>query len=62
MIRDPQAFDTTLAALRRFVRERLIPREAEVERLDEVPADLVADMARSGLFGYSIPRNTAAPA
>ncbi len=55
MIRDPQAFDATLAALRRFVRERLIPREAEVERLDEVPADLVADMAKSGLFGYSIP-------
>ena len=55
MIRDPEAFSGALEALRRHVRERLIPREREVERLDEVPDDLVAEMAAMGLFGYSIP-------
>lgn len=55
MIRDPAAFDETLQSLRRYVRERLIPREAEVEDRDEVPADLVEDMARLGFFGWSIP-------
>lgn len=55
MIRDSSAFDETLGALRRYVREQLIPREAEVERLDEVPADLVDDLARRGFFGWSIP-------
>ncbi|RDI26180.1 acyl-CoA dehydrogenase [Pseudacidovorax intermedius] len=55
MIRDPAAFDETLQSLRRYVRERLIPREAEVEARDEVPSDLVEDMARLGFFGWSIP-------
>ena len=56
MIREPAAFEETLKSLRRHVRESLIPREAEVERLDEVPADLVEDMARRGFFGWSIPQ------
>lgn len=56
MIREPAAFEETLKSLRRYVRESLIPREAEVERLDEVPADLVDDMARQGFFGWSIPQ------
>ena len=55
MIRDPSSFLQTLADLRRHVRECLIPREAEVERDDEVPADLVEDMAARGFFGWSIP-------
>lgn len=55
MIRDPSSFQQTLAELRRYVRESLIPREAEVERNDEVPADLVGEMARRGFFGWSIP-------
>ena len=55
MIRDPQAFGELLATVRRQVREKMIPREAEVERLDEVPADLVAELAHSGYFGWSIP-------
>ncbi|WP_213953081.1 acyl-CoA dehydrogenase family protein [Variovorax sp. dw_954] len=55
MIRDPQGFETFLAGLRRFCRERLMPREAEVARNDEVPVDLVAAMAAQGLFGFSIP-------
>jgi acyl-CoA dehydrogenase len=55
MIRDPSTFQQTLADLRRYVCERLIPREAEVERDDQVPADLVDEMARRGFFGWSIP-------
>ncbi|MFC4278493.1 acyl-CoA dehydrogenase family protein [Achromobacter aloeverae] len=55
MIRDPESFAAFIDSLRRFVRERLVPREAEVARLDDVPADLVAEMAAQGLFGYSIP-------
>ena len=55
MIRDPDGFPQFLASLRRYVREQLAPREAEVARLDEVPQDLVASMAAQGLFGYSIP-------
>ena len=55
MIRDPDGFPQFLESLRRYVREQLAPREAEVARLDEVPQDLVAGMAAQGLFGYSIP-------
>ena len=55
MIRDSQGFEAYLASLRRFCRERLIPREAEVANLDEVPSDVVREMAAQGLFGYSIP-------
>ncbi|MGJ7544247.1 acyl-CoA dehydrogenase family protein [Variovorax sp. LT1R16] len=55
MIRDPKAFDELLASVHQQVREKMIPRESEVERLDEVPADLVDDLARNGFFGWSIP-------
>jgi len=55
MIRDPDGFPAFLESLRRFVREQLVPREAEVARLDEVPDDLVRAMAAQGMFGYSIP-------
>lgn len=55
MIRDTEVFEPFLYALRRFVRERLVPREAEVAERDEVPPDLVDAMAAQGMFGYSIP-------
>ena len=55
MIRDPDGFAAFIDSLRRFVREQLVPREAEVARLDEVPDDLVHAMAEQGMFGYSIP-------
>jgi acyl-CoA dehydrogenase len=55
MIRDPEVFDPFLQALQRFVRERLVPREAEVAERDEVPGDIVDAMAAQGMFGYSIP-------
>ena len=55
MIRDPDAFASFIEQIRRYVREQLVPREAEVARLDEVPAALVGEMAAQGMFGYSIP-------
>lgn len=56
MIRDHQAFDIFLTETRRFVREQAFAREAEIERDDEVPADLVQAMRENGFFGWSIPQ------
>jgi len=44
-----------LDAIRRFVRERLIPAEETVAETDAIPADIVADMKELGLFGMTIP-------
>jgi len=55
MIRDPQSFEAFIHELRDFVRNRLVPHEARVAAEDEVPAEVVAEMAANGLFGYSIP-------
>jgi len=55
MIRNPNEFSSFLDSLKKYCQNKLIPREAEVELLDEVPADIVADMAGFGLFGFSIP-------
>ena len=41
--------------LERFVRERLIPLEAQVEANDEIPRDVIEEMKAMGLFGLSIP-------
>lgn len=56
MIRDHQAFDIFLTETRRFVREQAFAREAEIERADEVPADLVQALRENGFFGWSIPQ------
>jgi acyl-CoA dehydrogenase len=52
---DPESFDLLLSTLRRFVAERLRPLEERVDREDEVPAEIVAEMREMGLFGLSIP-------
>ena len=44
-----------LDAVRRFVRERLVPAEEEVAQTDVIPEDIVADMKALGLFGLTIP-------
>jgi acyl-CoA dehydrogenase len=44
-----------LAAVRRFVNERLIPLEPKVSEDDAIPADALAEMKALGLFGLSIP-------
>ncbi len=55
MIRDPESFSILLDTVSRLVREKLIPREAEVTEIDEIPADIVAEMRTMGLFGLTIP-------
>ena len=55
MIRDPESFDILLSTIERFVRERLIPREAEVAETDAIPPDVLDEMRRMGLFGLTIP-------
>ena len=52
---DTESFAILLDTVRRFVRNRLVPAEDEVEEQDEVPADIVDDMKELGLFGVSIP-------
>ena len=55
MIRDPATFQILLDTIARLVREKLIPREREVNETDEIPADILAEMRRMGLFGLTIP-------
>jgi acyl-CoA dehydrogenase len=55
MIRDLETLEAFRVELARFVRETLIPREAEVAETDRVPDDVVAEMRRMGLFGLSLP-------
>lgn len=52
---DQDAFLLLLDTVRRFVRERLVPAENQVEEQDEVPAAIVEQMKHMGLFGLSIP-------
>ena len=52
---DSETFGQLLDTVRRFVRERLVPREAEVAANDTMPADLIAEMRALGLFGLAIP-------
>jgi acyl-CoA dehydrogenase len=55
MVRDEASFGIFLDAIRRFVRDKAIPGEAEVEQSGEIPADLVQAMRQGGFFGWSIP-------
>jgi acyl-CoA dehydrogenase len=55
MIRDPQILQSTLETVSRFVREKLVPAEAQVAETDELPDELVNQMKEMGLFGLTIP-------
>lgn len=55
MIRDEETFSILLDSICRFVRERLVPKEASVAESDRIPAELVEEMKSLGLFGLSIP-------
>jgi acyl-CoA dehydrogenase len=55
MALDPELFEALRDGVRRFVAERLRPREAEIADADEIPDDLVEEMKALGLFGMSIP-------
>ena len=54
MALDAETFDQLIDTVRRFVRERLRPLEAEVEAADEIPPAIVQEMRELGLFGLSI--------
>ena len=56
MIHDRETLDLLLDAIRRFVRERLIPAEVEVTEADAMPEAIVREMREMGLFGYALPR------
>ncbi|KAA0910786.1 acyl-CoA dehydrogenase family protein [Pusillimonas sp. ANT_WB101] len=55
MIRDQETLNMLLDSVSRFVREQLVPAEAEVSDTDEIPPRLVAQMRELGLFGLAIP-------
>ncbi|AOW13886.1 acyl-CoA dehydrogenase [Hydrogenophaga crassostreae] len=55
MIRDPETLTALLDTVNRFVRERLVPAEAEVAETDLIPHDLVNEMKQMGLFGLTVP-------
>ncbi len=52
---DSDTLNQLILTLRRFVHEKLIPRENEVEEKDDLPEDVVQEMRELGLFGLSIP-------
>ena len=54
---DPETFEQLLDTVRRFVAERLVPREAEVAETDRIPDDLLDEMRALGFFGLSIPED-----
>ena len=55
MALDHDTFELLKESVRRFVRERLVPAEDQVEEHDEVPPDILQEMKDLGLCGLSIP-------
>lgn len=55
MVRDKVSFNAFIHSLRRFVDERLIPREKEVAEGDCIPSDIASAMGELGLYGLTIP-------
>jgi acyl-CoA dehydrogenase len=55
MIRNQAILDARLATARNIVRSSWIPAEAEVERTQTLPEELVAEMRDHHLFGLAIP-------
>ena len=53
---ESDVLELLLAGVRKFVDERLIPNEAEVDQKDEISAALVQEMRDLGLFGLTIPQ------
>jgi acyl-CoA dehydrogenase len=44
-----------ISTVRDFIRDRVIPHEADIDASDEMPAGLRTEAAQLGLFGFSIP-------
>lgn len=52
---DADIYDAFMDQLQRYVRERLIPAEDQLEELGRVPDDILAEMRDMGLFGVTMP-------
>ncbi|WP_326726902.1 acyl-CoA dehydrogenase family protein [Streptomyces phaeochromogenes] len=52
---DAADFSAVLSEVRRFVRERVVPLEAEIDEKDEMPADIREAAKMMGLFGFALP-------
>ncbi|MCE0763349.1 acyl-CoA dehydrogenase family protein [Pseudonocardia kujensis] len=52
---DAESFAQVVTAVRRLVRDLVVPREQEIEETDAVPEDIRAAAAEMGLFGYALP-------
>jgi len=52
---DQETLEQLIDGVRRFVRERLVPMEAQVDEEDSIPEALIQEMRELGLFGLSIP-------
>ena len=52
---DADVFEQFIDQLKRYVRDRLIPAEAQVIAEDRIPDDLLAEMREMGLFGLTMP-------
>ena len=55
MALDDNSFSIFLDTIKKFVDNKLIPREEEVEETNSIPIDVVREMKDIGLFGISIP-------
>lgn len=55
MAADKEVLDQLLDSVRRYVRQRLLPVEQQVDRDDRIPDEIVEEMKDMGLFGLSIP-------
>ncbi|MFI5794607.1 acyl-CoA dehydrogenase family protein [Streptomyces sp. NPDC051677] len=52
---DAADFSDVLSEVRRFVRDRVVPLEAEIDERDEMPADIREAAKKMGLFGFALP-------
>jgi len=55
MTLDPETLNQLLETVRRFVHERLIPLEQQVDANDKIPDEVIDEMKELGFFGLSIP-------
>jgi acyl-CoA dehydrogenase len=55
MVMQAEEFADVLDAIRRFVRNEVVPREDEIEETDAIPDDIRRAAAEMGLFGYTLP-------
>jgi acyl-CoA dehydrogenase len=52
---DAAVFADVLSGTRQFVRERVVPREAEIDEKDEIPEDIRQAARQLGLYGFALP-------